>query len=126
MQLLPYHIETFLFGTHTIELIIPDNNELKTRYEQNNKEAFPYWAKVWEAAIALSEFIYEQESLFKDKAVLELAAGLGLVSLVASPFAKQVVCSDYAEDALPYIRLSIQQNQFNNISTALIDWNFWR
>jgi predicted nicotinamide N-methyase len=125
MQLLPYSIETFLFGEQKVELVVPDNNELKNRFQQNTNQPFPYWAKVWEASVALSEFICEHEAVFKNKSVVELGACLGLASLVASKFAKHIVCSDYAEEALQYINLSIQQNQFTNISTQLIDWNFF-
>src|SRR5688572_33367426 len=49
---------------------------------------FPYTtlfrSQVWPSAIALSEFIVSNQQLVHNKNILELGAGLGLPSLVAS------------------------------------------
>jgi SAM-dependent methyltransferase len=54
--------------------------------------------------------------------VLELGAGLGLVSLIASHLGYRVLCSDYEEDALAFVRESAQRNGIPPPETRYIDW----
>ncbi len=93
-------------------------------YEQNeNKSAFPYWAKIWPAAFVLTEFIAENPYWVSNKKILELAAGIGLPSLYSSHFASSVICSDYNEEAVLFIKENISLNKICNMSSAIIDWN---
>ena len=51
---------------------------------------------MWRAGLYLSDYMLENVKNFKDKTVLELAAGTGLLSLVTSSDqirAKQVICT---------------------------------
>ena len=103
---------------------MPDQKNIQLIYEQNeNKLAFPYWAKIWPAAFVLTEFIAENPKWFSNKKVLELAAGIGLPSLFVSHFASSVICSDYNEEAILFIQENISLNKIGNMSSAFIDWN---
>ncbi|XP_043791426.1 methyltransferase-like protein 22 [Apis laboriosa] len=50
--------------------------------------------QVWRGALLLADYILSNPSLFKDKIVLELGAGVGLTSIVTSFLAEEVICTD--------------------------------
>lgn len=106
----------------TVRLFVPDESALKKAYEEG-RISFPYWGKVWPAAIALSRFIVQHGELVRGKKLVEIAAGLGLPSMVAAPVAASVICSDYAPEALAVLQQTIAYNGFKNTSAALIDWH---
>jgi predicted nicotinamide N-methyase len=89
---------------------------------KEEKRGFPFWAKLWPAAKALTEFIQEYPHWVTNKKLLELGAGLGLPSLYASRFASTVICSDYDYDAVGFINENIALNAVNNMEAAKIDW----
>jgi predicted nicotinamide N-methyase len=117
--------EKFRFGEQSVTMALPCIQLLQKQWEQDLPPGggFPYWAKVWPAALGLCEFITQYPNHVKNKKVLELAAGLGLPSLVTAKYATAVVCSDYAEDSLFYIKQSVLLNQRSNVSVACINWN---
>ena len=84
---------------------------------------FPFWAKVWPSAIALSTFLVTEQHYVANKKVLELASGLGLPSLVAAQFATTVTCSDYLIEPLQFVEQSISINNLFNIDCKIINWN---
>jgi len=120
-------LEQIFIGTKPIELYIPNPIDIKNQYQKqisiDPETAFPYWSQIWPAAKAMAQFIQEQPSYIENKTVLELAAGLGLPSLVAARVAKVVYCTDYLPDAVVAIKKSILHNQFTNMSCGLLDWN---
>ncbi|MFZ4057086.1 MAG: class I SAM-dependent methyltransferase [Ferruginibacter sp.] len=124
---IPTHIVPFQFNEQTIACYVPIELEVETWYQQqlllNAEMPFPYWAKLWPSAIALCTYLTEHSILIKDKSVLELAAGIGLPGLIASQYARTVTISDYIPEAVTVINTSINYNQLNNVTTALIDWN---
>lgn len=121
------NLQTFSFSNHSIKVVVPDVDSLQQWYAKEvvtiGTADFPYWGKIWPAAKALCSFINNHTELFKDKQVLELAAGVGLPSLLSAFFAKEVCCSDYNADAVTFINESIMENKLQNISARIIDWN---
>jgi predicted nicotinamide N-methyase len=89
---------------------------------KENDSVFPFWAKLWPAAFALTEFIQDNPQWVYHKKVLELAAGLGLPSLYAAHFASFVICSDYDSNAVTFIKDNIGLNQISNMVAEQIDW----
>lgn len=83
----------------------------------------PYWARLWPSAVAISSFISSNPQYVKGRQVLELAAGLGLPSIVAAPLAKQVCCSDYLPEAVALLQQSMQRNGFSNVECRLLNWH---
>lgn len=49
--------------------------------------------QVWRGAFLLNDFILSNRDLFSNKKVLELGSGVGLTSILASIFAKKVICT---------------------------------
>ena len=124
---LSVNLKTFSIGSLAVELFVPDIESVKTWYAKEKSRdpdaPFPFWAKVWPSAIAMAEYLERNSDLIKGKKVLELAAGLGLPSLVASKFAEQVCCSDYLADAVAVVRQSVSHNQIQNIDCAVYNWS---
>ncbi|XP_076280917.1 methyltransferase-like protein 22 [Lasioglossum baleicum] len=67
--------------------------------------------QVWRGALLLADYILSNPDLFKDKTVLELGAGVGLTSIVASFLAKEVICTDVdVQGILKLIRKNFLRN----------------
>lgn len=120
-------VETFHGGKHPISLYRPDGAEVLQQYRlQKNKDSqtpFPYWTQVWPAAKALAQYLLQHPPVVSGKTVLELAAGLGLPSLVAARFAQHVCCSDYLPEAVAVMEQSANLNHYKNISCRVLDWH---
>jgi predicted nicotinamide N-methyase len=54
---------------------------------------------------------------------MEIAAGLGLPSIFASPYASQVYCTDLEPAAVELVQQSVLYNQLTNVQSAVADWN---
>lgn len=120
-------LQSIVIGDTTIKLFVPMADSVKQVY-QAQREAdstipFPYWARVWPAALALSTFLQKEPHYIIGKTVLELAAGVGLPSLLAARYASTVCCSDYLPETLDVVQRSIALNGAANISTRLLDWH---
>ena len=50
--------------------------------------------QLWRGALLLADFILAHPDIFKNKNILELAAGTGLTSVIAAVFGKQVTVTD--------------------------------
>lgn len=124
---IPARLESVRIGQYQTELYVPEAEAIKSAYDLQlssaGTAAFPYWAKIWPASIALAQFLEKRPSLYRGKAVVELAAGLGLPSLFAATLAKTVSCSDYEPAAVAMIARSIQHNRFTHVETTVVDWN---
>jgi predicted nicotinamide N-methyase len=118
----PLELRKVYLQQKTVELFVPDPRVVREKYVQGDMP-FPYWSQVWPAAIALSEFLLAHTHFFQNKKVIELAAGLGLPSVVAAPYASEVLCSDYLPEAVEAIGQSAAHNGFKNFSTALLNWH---
>lgn len=104
-------------------LWVPDQASLQNSYQlQEDKIDFPYWAKLWPAAMVLSRFILDNPAYINHKRVLELAGGLGLPSLFAASLASSVICSDYDAKAVAFIRDNIALNKIENMEARQINW----
>lgn len=66
----------------------------------NSATLFPFWAKVWPSATALSLFLQQNRDLIKNKRVLEIGAGIGLPTFSIAKHAADITITDYAEDAV--------------------------
>lgn len=124
---IPSYIQTFTFGDYHFSAIIPNYDWLQHYYKEQRVNhpdlSFPYWAKVWNSSLALCHFLAEHPEYVKDKQVLELAAGLGLPSLMIQSLAQSVCCSDISEDAIALVQRSIQLNNGRDIQACVLDWN---
>lgn len=124
---LPTTLQSIPCGTHNIELFVPNPAEVEKRYRQQMQEdaatPFPYWTQIWPAALSMIQFLVQHTHYIQNKKVLELAAGLGLQSLLAAKYATEVCCSDYLPEAILVMQKSVQHNQLRNMYCMLADWN---
>ncbi|HRI19590.1 MAG TPA: methyltransferase [Panacibacter sp.] len=120
-------LQTFITGDRSVTLYVPEPGQVKELYQQQVQEhketAFPYWTKVWPAAIALTQFMFEHIAYVQNKNVQELAAGLGMPSIAAAGFAKSVCCSDYLPEAVETVQLTVMHHQLKNVKCRLLNWS---
>ena len=119
-------LRVFQLNDLSFEVFVPVQLEIQEAYYEqkavDETTPFPYWAKVWPSAIGLSLFLQSNTQYIQNKQVLELAAGLGLPSLVAAKYAASVTCSDYVEAPFHYVNASINHHQLQNINCQIINW----
>lgn len=93
---------------------------VQSYYSRQPQDAF--WSRVWPAAEALCQFITKHADEINGKRVWELAAGLGLPSLLAAHRAQHVCCTEQQPQAIPYINLSANKNGLTNLKAAAGSW----
>uniref|UniRef100_A0A2M3Z9U1 Putative methyltransferase n=1 Tax=Anopheles braziliensis TaxID=58242 RepID=A0A2M3Z9U1_9DIPT len=67
--------------------------------------------QIWRGALLLADYILHNERKFRNSHILELGSGVGLTSIVASMYAREVICTDIdIGGLLDLIRDNIQRN----------------
>jgi len=69
---------------------------------------------LWSGAIILSRWINYNNDVIKDKTVLEIGAGLGLLGMVAAKYSSHVTMTDYNETVLQTLVKNVEINSRNN------------
>jgi predicted nicotinamide N-methyase len=87
-----------------------------------NDERLPYWADIWPSAIALSEYVIENKSEFKNKNIIELGCGLGLVGITGTAMGGNVLFTDNDPQALGFTQINFKRNFKRPASVQLLDW----
>ncbi len=109
------------------ELYMPDPDEVKQRYsrqaEQQPEAPFPYWTRLWPASLALAQYISEHTHWVTGKKVVELAAGLGLPSLVAAPLATEIHSSDLVPEAVAALKKSFHHHGCTHCRAEALSWS---
>ncbi|MCK5516419.1 MAG: methyltransferase, partial [Desulfobulbaceae bacterium] len=91
-----------------LEQILGDKDPLK------NPSEFPFWIRLWEAAIVLSQFMVTLQPK-PGTTVLELGAGLGAPGLAAAAMGCSVTLSDYEDMILDFERVSAAASKLDNV-----------
>ncbi len=86
-----------------------------------NPSDFPFWVKLWEAALVLAGFLANQKYPEGCK-LLDLGAGIGAPGLAAASQGCNTVLSDYEELILDFQRVSAAASGLDNVSFELLDW----
>lgn len=108
-------------GDRDVNILRPRSAEdLIDETDFDRDERLPYWAELWPSSTILANFIIA-DARPRGK-LIELGAGVGLVSIAAAIAGYDVTASDYYEDALAFARANSFRNLGTEISTALIDW----
>jgi predicted nicotinamide N-methyase len=105
-----------------ISIYVP-SAEAVAEMQQEAGEAF--WARLWPSAQALAAFIKDNSKLLQDKKVLEMAGGLGLPSIAAAPYAREVICSDLFSGPMVFVEATARHHAFRNIFFSIIDWRYF-
>ena len=82
---------------------------------------FPLWAKIWKASWVLSGYLAELPPDVNQR-LLEIGAGVGLVSIVAATFGHQITMTEYNSDALNFARANACLNNCPNMPIKKLDW----
>jgi predicted nicotinamide N-methyase len=131
---------TLDFKDITIKLTVVDNiDELFDALIEKGEthpdyvdQRIPYWAELWASAVAMSEYLVENQHLItpfpsnRDASavsVTEIGCGLGLPSIVAGKLGAEVCLTDYDKDSLDFAKMNWEQNLPHKTARfELLDW----
>ncbi len=82
---------------------------------------FPFWIRLWDAAMILAYFLGSQKDV-AGRELLELGAGLGAPGLAAAANGYRVTLSDYEDIILDFQRVSAAASGLSDISFVHLDW----
>ncbi len=83
---------------------------------------FPFWVRLWEAALLMADLMLAQPVPGGDRRLLELGAGLGAPGLAAACAGNRVTLSDYEPQILDFQRVSAAANGLTGVEFRIIDW----
>lgn len=110
-----------------VSIYVPIPEMVKPTYEHLLKldanTAFPFWAKIWPSSNAMSAFLALEPKWITGKKVLEVGAGLGIPSFSIAQFAREVIVTDHAPEAVDLINKNINHLCVNNMKAKCLDWN---
>ena len=79
--------------------------------------------KVWCGSLSVCEFLVGNPELIKDKLIVELGAGTGIIGMVCSRLgAKNIILTDHDEQSLTHMRQDCLTNNVVNSRVARLDW----
>jgi len=110
-------------GDNTLRLLkIADIEELLAGKDPfANVSEFPFWVKLWEAAMVLA-YVMSRLPDPRGKSVLELGAGLGAPGLAAAAAGFDVTISDYEAIIMDFQKVSAAASGLRNITFTHLDW----
>ncbi len=110
-----------------LALYVPDSKLVESVYRQaliiNPETPFPFWAKIWPAAKAMTSFLQKEPQWITNKRVLEIGAGIGLPSFTIADKTSSIIISDYSPDAVELIQKNISYLKINSATAICLDWN---
>jgi len=82
---------------------------------------------VWDASIVLSKYIVNEKiftpGFFKDKRIIEIGAGTGLISIVCSYLGGKVTATDMnSAPVLNLLKSNLEQNNAENVEIKVLKW----
>jgi ETFB lysine methyltransferase len=104
-----------------VVLLHPESAEdLIDERDFERDERLPYWAEIWPSSRILAARLVQMQG--RDRTLLELGCGAGLVAAAAALGGFRVTVSDYYEDALRFARANAWLNDMPAPKTLLLDW----
>jgi predicted nicotinamide N-methyase len=86
-------------------------------------DRIPYWADLWHSALALAQYLVQQQAVRPDTTVVEIGCGLGLPGVVAGLLgAAEVTFTDYLPEAVAMARLNWEANLNRPARFLAMDW----
>jgi predicted nicotinamide N-methyase len=83
---------------------------------------FPLWAKIWPSSWVLASYLAEMPPR-PDKKFLEVGAGVGMVSIVATCCGHGMTMTEYNSDALRFARANAMLNGCPQLPMVKLDWS---
>jgi len=111
------------FGEDTVRLLKVDDLEelLDGKDPFANVSEFPFWVKLWEAAIILAYTLHGIPGA-EGKRLLEVGAGLGAPGLAAAVNGFDVTITDYEDVILDFQRVSAAASGLEEVKCSMLDW----
>lgn len=113
--------------TNGCKLFVPDEACIQSTYQSllaNDPDTpFPFWARIWPSAFALSDFLKTEPGWITGKRVLEIGAGIGLPSFTMAAYASEMVISDHSAEAVALMEKNIQCLGLTHLTAKCLDWN---
>lgn len=104
-----------------VEIMHPENTDaLISEEDMVRDDRLPYWADIWPSSRILARALAREAGA--GRTLLELGAGLGLVSIGAMRAGYDVLASDYYDDALLFTRANAWRTLKREPRTRMIDW----
>lgn len=118
---------TVMLGDRAIEMLHPANAEdLLDEEAFNRDERLPYWADLWPSSIVLAERVAAMSGhgpgAERERRLLELGCGLGLVAVGATLAGFKVLATDYYDEALDFARVNAWRSTGALLQTRHLDW----
>lgn len=82
---------------------------------------FPFWVKLWEAAMVLSYVVASLPDA-KGQKLLEIGAGLGAPGITAAACGFDVTLTDYEDIIMDFQKVSVAASGLTNVQCAHLDW----
>ena len=83
---------------------------------------FPFWVKLWEAAMVLADLMLTTPPAKEGQTLIELGAGLGAPGLAAALAGYRVTLTDYEPHILDFERVSAAATGLKGVECRLLDW----
>jgi predicted nicotinamide N-methyase len=83
---------------------------------------FPLWSKIWPASIVLADYMAHLK-VDPAKRFLEIGAGMGLVSVVATHWGHNFTLTEHNDHALDFARANALINECSALVIRKLDWN---
>jgi predicted nicotinamide N-methyase len=104
-----------------VDIMHPENTDaLISEEDMVRDDRLPYWADIWPSSRILARALASETGT--GRTLLELGAGLGLVSIGAMRAGYDVLASDYYDDALLFTRANAWRTLDREPRTRMIDW----
>jgi len=119
----PNSFQDFGFGFHKETGIFDLVVKIKQDHYDNQGIGMAW--RIWDSAIWLSQWIFDNKDLIANKKILEVGAGCGLSGIVAGIYSNQVVISDYTPEIVKMLKYNIDLNSklFRAKPTVIqLDW----
>ena len=82
---------------------------------------FPLWSKIWPASVVLAEYLFHLRSNPRMR-FLEIGAGLGVVSIVATRWGHNITLTEYDNHALNFAQANALINRCPDLVIQRLDW----
>lgn len=113
-------------GQTTLSLAHPASaDELISEEDYLKDERLPYWAEPWPSSFELARHLVGADSVLgpgRQRSLLELGCGAGLVASAAALAGFSVTASDYYADALRFTQVNAWHASRQRIAVLHLDW----